>query len=521
MRKIFILYLSLIVLLSACSQTPTKGPSYTQTTETKIPTNIKSPTLVSMTINPTSTPTKKPTETPTWTSTRTLTRTSTKTPTPNPTATRSPTNEPEPLSDLGPWGIIGSDNGVWAFNADGTGLHKQSDGKVVKIVQSPEGGHVAFIVDSDEDLLKGLSLNVLSLPDGEVNNITDLQNPGVDSNSSLDLIDNAYQVESAVFSLAWSHDGTRLAFVSGHAGKSADLYIYSVETNEFTQFSSEPGNPTQISWSPNDKVIIYIEVESFGTGAGMTMGDAWAVEVETGNVYSLYTPTGRWEFFVDWVSDLEVVVLSNDFECGMTGTTDLRTFNIQDRTEQVLWGDYFDRIERDSKTGAILISLFDFTAPCNPNNKWGQFLKLPNKDDFLQISQNPVNNISWSYELGAFLGIGYPPSLFVIYPTGKVIEFDYSLPALPQVSPDGSLFAWALHQDNDAGIWVGDLIEAPQKIINIPARYATWSLSGDRIYFVGYYDNRLYYADSTDFKPILFSPNIKLNESSLLTWILP
>lgn len=73
--------------------------------------------------------------------------------------------------------------------------------------------------------------------------------------SSEDLQFAAEQVYRAVVfeggGLAWSPDGTKLAFVSGHRGTSADVFVYSRDMGESTRLTDGPSHAYQLSWSPD------------------------------------------------------------------------------------------------------------------------------------------------------------------------------------------------------------------------------------------------------------------------------
>jgi hypothetical protein len=88
-------------------------------------------------------------------------------PPPSPTAL---TVEDAPLSTGGPWLLLEDAQRLWAVNPDGTGLTLLSEAYVdayrgTHARIAPHGGHVSFITQTAP--LRGLTLNVLELPNGE------------------------------------------------------------------------------------------------------------------------------------------------------------------------------------------------------------------------------------------------------------------------------------------------------------------------------------------------------------------
>ena len=169
---------------------------------------------------------------------------------------------------------------------------------------------------SDPASRSGLVLRVMSLPEGMPQTVTELEIPGVTEDSSDDLQFSAEHVYRAVVfaggGLAWSPDGTRLAFVSGHEGTSADVYVYSRDTGQIARLTDDPSHAYQLSWSPDGRYIFYTGASNFGSGAGYVMEGVWVARADGADVRSLYEPdsVSGAEVLVDWVSEDTVLVHS-------------------------------------------------------------------------------------------------------------------------------------------------------------------------------------------------------------------
>ena len=345
-------------------------------------------------ISPTAEPVVEvpPSQTSTPLSPGTLTRTVTATLSPGPAATRTTPVSPQvPLSVSGPWVVILNQDGIWAVNEDGSGLTHLTQDVVLHHAVSVSGRWIAYVTDneaeSDPENSGGLALRVLSLPEGTTQTVTELQIPNVTRDSSEDLQFSADQVYRAVVfqegGLAWSPDGSKLAFVSGHGGTSADLYVYSRDLGEITRLTDGPSHAYQISWSPDSQYIFHTGASNFGSGAGYTMVGVWGARADGTGIRSLYEPDPRSgaEELIDWVSADTALVHSWRPDCGRVN---LITVNVASGEIQVVWPDYFNQATYNPDTGAILIDAHDIS--CNPEGASGFYLIEPGRTQAEQVS---------------------------------------------------------------------------------------------------------------------------------------
>jgi WD40 repeat protein len=213
------------------------------------------------------TPTMRPTASPT-------TIAASPSPPPTPTVTLPPT-PPSPISQVGPWGLLRTRHSVWVVSPDGSGLARlvEEDGAIFQAAASPSGGLVAFVAADKREMFSDLRLKYLTLPDGEARRLTHLLPPGTEIIQAY-TGDSLYEATRSIrrTALAWSPDGRQLAFVGAQGEASADLYIYSLDTETITRLSDEAEQAYNPSWSPDGSHIFFPSVRHFGTGAGYTVG---------------------------------------------------------------------------------------------------------------------------------------------------------------------------------------------------------------------------------------------------------
>lgn len=303
---------------------------------------------------------------------------------------------PVPLSESGPWGLIEAEDGIWAMNPDGSGLIRLSSDIVLWDAIVAGGRYIAYATDleveGDPDGLRGVVLRILELPEGTTHTITELQIPDANELSHDELYDANFSVLRAVAQggLAWSPDGSRLAFTSGHSGISADLYVYSLNTGVITRLTDGPANACQIRWSPDGQYIFHVGVSGFGTGAGHNMTGVWVARADGSGNQLLYEvePDSGGEFLVGWISTDTVLVYSWRVDCG---EVNLRVVDVTLGEIQVLWSDYFRRVTRNPSNGTILLDASDIY--CNPEEAVGYFAIEPNNLVPRQISKDEYESM--------------------------------------------------------------------------------------------------------------------------------
>jgi dipeptidyl aminopeptidase/acylaminoacyl peptidase len=183
--------------------------------------------------------------------------------------------------------------------------------------------------------------------------------------------------------LAWSPDGSNLAFVSGHGGTSADVYVASRDVDEITRLTNDPNHAYQLSWSPDGQYIFHTTASNFGSGAGYVMEGVWIARADGTGIQPLYEPDPRSgaEVLANWISPNTVLVHSWRVDCGELRLT---TIDVDSKATQVVWPDYFNQVTYNPDTDAVLIDAHDIE--CNPNSASGFYLLEPGSMQPEQIS---------------------------------------------------------------------------------------------------------------------------------------
>ncbi len=284
-----------------------------------------------------------------------------------PVETPLPTVTPEPavspgragLSASGPWLLLQMQDGLYATNADGSGLTLLANENVVaphdlSVGVQPGGNLVAFIT-GDADQTHNLALKLMSLPDGGVRVITKLTNsttePGYDA--MLDDRMEAVRAITDVDSLAWSPDGSMLAFIGAQDGPSADLYTYSVGNGQIRRLTDGPSQGFGPHFSPDGRFIVHFGVTSFGTGAGYSMAGGWSAWASGAGVITLFNGGGSGQEFGGWINDHQFLINAWRPDCG---AQNLRVMDAQTGTAKTLLQGCFSNAVAAPFTGKVLVA---------------------------------------------------------------------------------------------------------------------------------------------------------------------
>ena len=133
----------------------------------------------------------------------------------------------------------------------------------------------------------------------------------------------AYGAMQFMDSLAWSPDGTRLAFVAARDGDSADVYLFNRTDNSVSRLTDEAGHATALHWSPDGQLLQYVSVNTFGTGAGVDMEGLWVYDFQGKQAQLLETLESNGEDFLAWTDNSHFLINSwgrlcvNRIICGL------------------------------------------------------------------------------------------------------------------------------------------------------------------------------------------------------------
>jgi hypothetical protein len=506
----------LLFFMTGCSITSTA----TEADKTQPPV-IPSPTVPLATYEPTLTRTGSVTAT----IEATLTPSPSTTPTARFTLTQFPNTRA--LDPQGPYGLLISEDGLWAFNPDGTGFTQLTSDQILWAVPAPDGRLVALVIFVP-GTRNGLELKILTLPDGGIRSVTRLDSP-LPENPTPEQEGIVYDVIAAVVldnSLAWSPDGSLLAFVSGHDGVSTDVYTYSPRTEKIAHLTEGPSMAYNLSWSPDGKYILHAGAYSFGTGRGYNMAGVWVVGLDgqatipyllrESNPDDPYTGSDD-EIWIGWSNKETVLAYSWN---SAWGNTNLRAVNIASQTEYRLMTGTFEDISYNPYSRLILVSvLYDMSDMSPDFQKRGTYIVRPG-NELVQISEDNYLPLPFYTKDGWYaqktmtsdpnviVFIRNDGTLQVVEDRMPLIEDRY-LDRFPNnkhifLSPDH--LTWACTTQKTGEVWISSPSISPRQLHAGVSKTLGWSPDGAILFFYSIDEAGsaiLYKAQSPDFEPVM------------------
>jgi hypothetical protein len=518
---------------------------------------------------------ERSTVSPIPTNTSTITKTRPKRPTPTPqltftrTGTFTVTNTPLPISQKGPWLVLGAEDGLWAVNADGTGLRRIVDVPAEYINRNaldtptfidyepaPRGGRLAFALNDPQTggyystqhfLENPPNLYILDFPNLKAVKITTLLDRkqvealiGGKTEEELAwyMWDTLRTVEAAVTrpgSMAWSNTGRQLAFAAVKDGPSADVYRFDLSTLAITRLTT--GDDTQavnLSWSPDDRYILHDAASFINIGSSGPMMESdgiWAASADGKDVHQFLAGE---DFLIRWLSNDTLLAGTSAFACG---AYNLMKVNFRTAEHWTVWPEMFDTADADPGTGVILVgSSITEEIPaeygCPPTAPAGMYIlegpyASPRRiGNFSIDSWLTPDYIYWSDILGRFL-VQSSEGIVTVSTSGEVSDpitintpIDSILFSLPHISPSGEY--WAIPPNRHAGVWVrmpdGEIIEVYDGF----ACNVTWRPDdGGFFFYGGDMPKTLYWAEAPDFDLQEVASGMSLSCESYPQWVMP
>jgi hypothetical protein len=433
-------------------------------------------------------------------------------PTPGPSATAAAT-----LSAQGPWWVFAAEDGLWAANADGSGLTQVMEATPYLTLgqAAPQGGRVAVVTGTDAEGLHGRTLWLLTLPGGELTQVAALTSAETEPPPDPEPGGEWLGVLWVLGQAAWSPDGGALAFIGAQAGPSADLFVYDVASGAVTRLTDGPSQAYSPSWSPDGRYIVQMGAESFGSGAGYVMAGVWAAAADGSGVKPLYTPDSGDEVVVGWAAADAFVVASFYARCAYGN---VRTVNITSGATQPMFEGFYSQFAADPATGVGLFAVDEFVVDCNPGGSTGLFLARPGEaPQLLGADLGEATRLGWSPEAGLFYArageawIGFTPD-------GQPAPLPGGLNGNPLVGAGGRNWAWV---DDDLGGLVASLGGAePVRLYDGDVVLPSWSPDGETLLFFG--DGTLYSAAAQASPATIVARSAEMSVSTALPgrWVL-
>ena len=381
------------------------------------------------------------------------------------------------LDPSGPWLIMSSSSGLWATNPDGSGLTQVTreefwQGDLLRAVQP--GGNLVAVLASQGDRYHGLTLNIISLSDGRVQKSIPLTTPSTEPGVNAmpgEVSVEAVRAIADTVSLAWSPDGTKLAFIGVLDGPTAELYLYTIATDTIQRVSTDDAQDFWPSWSPDGKYILYFGADGFGTGAGYSMRGVWSAYGDGTNVTWLYETDSSGEELIGWRDNETAILDTWNMVCG---PGNLRLYNVVNGRETILQQDCFTSAAAGSwgaVTGAVLFS-----------TESGTYLLSSESQEVTKIDDRPAQWIRFN-SAGYMFAMTFPDgAMTTLAPDGTTRQ---DAPATAQdVAMFGLIWTWTNASGEMPGVWIsGPGIDLGQ-IFTGSAYAPLWNTSDNTLYFL-------------------------------------
>ncbi len=184
---------------------------------------------------------------------------------------------------------------VFVINSDGSGLVNLTSSSELSLPLVTSGMDIAWSPDS-----RRIAYSCLQCPD-----------PG----SSLYVMDadgsdvrrlHYFEGGKTISDLAWSPDGTAIAFTYSHEHEAADVYVVRLEGSEqVINLSDHPANDSQPAWSPDGSRIAFFSHRDAG------QADIFVMQPDGSGVINL-TQDGRVAGEINWSPDGSRTALTMD-----------------------------------------------------------------------------------------------------------------------------------------------------------------------------------------------------------------
>jgi WD40 repeat protein len=322
--------------------------------------------------------------------------------------------------------------------------------------------------------------------------------------------DPAFEAFGAIqfdHSLAWSPDGTRLAFIAARDGDSADVYLFNPTDTSVSRLSDEDGHAADLHWSPDGQILQYVSVNAFGTGAGFDMEGLWIYDFRIRAPQLLQVLDSDGENFLAWTDNSHFLINSWSLPCE---SYNLRLVNADRLLSQTIVEGSFSGIAYDPEQKTGYFAVTEFNTEFN-------YETCPYGDEPMQAGvyifgegmTHIVGEIrAKKYEELDVYNFGFIPqgNLLTFY-GDEGLQYIYyktehgwygSLEILPEVkgfvpspSPTGEYWAWASR--NKTGLWVTEDNSNPVELSPTFSGVPLWSQGGQTLY---YFENDRIFASS-------------------------
>lgn len=295
-----------------------------------------------------------------------------------------------------------------------------------------------------------------------------------------------FALDTGIGSVAWSPDGSVLAFAGQIDGPSSDVYTYDLADDELRRLTDGPTQVQYLDWSPDGRWIAH--GSAYWTGAGTYMINNFVTR-DGGKVV---TRDVGGQHARGWDGSERYVVYNSD---NGPGAYRLMGISPELGTVKTLWEWTFDGYALDTANGQLLVNQtnaeWDFgygrRGPAN-----GTYQVDPATGSMEQIAEMSSWLVRWPREgeLGLFYAGEGVEGVSVDGEVRLLLEDEYGY---PYPSPDGSRIAFFGYRDPE-GILVLDVDSGSTMLLDAPGvTCVSWRPDGEALTFE--VDDVLYFND--------------------------
>lgn len=305
-------------------------------------------------------------------------------------------------------------------------------------------------------------------------------------------------------SLAWSPDGSTLAFIARRDGESADVYLFNPVDLSVARVSEEAGHANDLHWSPNGTYLQYLSTNSFGTGGGSNMEALWVYDFRNRKAELLENLMSSGERFISWTDNSHFLIASTSSICELHN---LRLVNVTRSFNQVILNGCFNSIAYNpiNQNGMFSVTDFNFEN-CDCGEKLDAGLWIFGNDigypvvgeiGLKKFEQVQVYDIEFIDQSNLFTVYG-DEGLLSIYKGNdfyRVDLFPEEQALTPYKSPNAENWAWASLVQSD--LWFSDENNKAVELSTSSTGLPVWSADGQRLYF--FENNRIFLVSAPGF----------------------
>lgn len=292
--------------------------------------------------------------------------------------------------------------------------------------------------------------------------------------------------------MAWSPDGTRLAYLNVPEGKKTRLLVYDTGSKTSAILSQANGYAIAPVWSPDGEWLLYQTVDGFNPQGLPKVTSMHAVRANGSEDHLLYEPSSLRETVLGW-SQRDIFVVQSMIE---RGNRDLRLVSLKDGSSLSLNTGLIKNAAWDTSTQtAMYLLTASETNNEQPSGVYAvtasspQRMVLPGKWEALQFFPHS----------GAWVASA-PGTAGLILHDGSTISLP-GVDAVLDISPDGKTIA--VNKTGGGAALVSSDGRQLSNLADKPFAHALFSPDGATLYYE--IDFAMFTAALPDWKPVPFT----------------